>query len=144
MVAEGISKRELARILDHTDTQNVNVYFDMAGNIVGHLDKAMAKGFSKYLDFFKGNLISSDEEAINGERNDKHLIFLDEQDSSEIIDVGVCGEITVCHLDPPYSCYVCPKFQPYRNADHENVLECLLASREERLEVRKFAIRDTT
>ncbi|MBJ9162629.1 site-specific integrase [Citrobacter farmeri] len=134
LVAEGISKRELARILDHTDTQNVNVYFDMAGNIVGHLDKAMAKGFSKYLDFFKGNLISSDEEAINGERNDKHLIFLNEQDSSEIIDVGVCGEITVCHLDPPYSCYVCPKFQPYRNADHENVLECLLASREERLE----------
>ena len=29
--------------------------------------------------------------------------------------------------------YLCPKFQPYRHADHEHVLECLLAGREERL-----------
>ncbi|UCZ74041.1 site-specific integrase [Dickeya zeae] len=133
LAAEGISKRELARILDHTDTQHVNVYFEMAGKIVEHLDKATAKGFSKYLSFFKGKLIDSDDDAVNGERDDKHLTFLDEQNPADRSNIGVCGESSVCHLDPPYSCYLCPKFQPYRHADHEHVLECLLVGREERL-----------
>lgn len=132
LAAEGISKRELARILDHTDTQHVNVYFEMAGKIVEHLDKAMAKRFSNYLNFFKGKLIDSEEEAVNAERDDKHLKFIDEQNPMVQSDIGVCGESKVCHLDPPYSCYLCPKFQPYRHADHEFVLECLLAGREER------------
>ena len=133
LAAEGISKRELARILDHTDTQHVNVYFEMAGKIVEHLDRATAKGFSKYLSFFKGRLIDSDEDAVNGERDDKHLTFVDDQNTVDQADIGICGESSVCHLDPPYSCYLCPKFQPYRHADHEHVLECLLAGREERL-----------
>lgn len=133
LAAEGISRRELARILDHTDTQHVGVYFDVAGKIVEHLDKVMAKGFSKYLNFFKGRLIDSDEDAVNGERDDKHLTFIDDQNPADQADIGVCGESSVCHLDPPFSCYLCPKFQPYRHADHEHVLECLLAGREERL-----------
>jgi hypothetical protein len=138
MIAHGFplvlaGKRELSRILDHTDTQHVNVYFEMAGKIVEHLDKATAKGFSKYLSFFKGRLIDSDEDAVNGERDDKHLTFVDDQNPVDQADIGVCGEFSVCHLDPPYSCYLCPKFQPYRHADHEHVLECLLAGREERL-----------
>jgi hypothetical protein len=133
LAAEGISKRELARILDHTDTQHVHVYFEIAGKIVEHLDKAAAKGFSKYLNFFKGKLIDSNNDAVNGERDDKHLTFVDDQNPDDQTDIGVCGESNICHLDPPYSCYLCPKFQPYRYADHENVLECLLSGREERL-----------
>lgn len=132
LAAEGISKRELARILDHTDTQHVNVYFEMAGSIVNHLDKASAKGFSQYINFFKGNIIDSEQDAINGDRNDKYLIFVDEKNPEDQSGIGICGESKVCHLDPPYSCYLCPKFQPYRHADHEHVLDCLLASREER------------
>src|SRR5690606_15860699 len=78
LASEGISKRELARILDHTDTQHVQVYFEMAGKIVEHLDKAAAKGFSNYLNFFKGKLIDAPEEAINGDKEDKYLIFVNE------------------------------------------------------------------
>ncbi|ENO2144259.1 TPA: phage integrase family protein [Escherichia coli] len=134
LAVEGISKRELARILDHTDTQHVQVYFEMAGRIVEHLDKATTKALSNYLNFFKGKVVDSDIEAVNGDRDDKHLIFVDEQNPTVQSDIGVCGESSVCHLDPPYSCYLCPKFQPYRHADHEQVLDCLLASRTERLE----------
>lgn len=133
LAAEGISKRELARILDHTDTQYVGVYFDVSGRIVEHLDRAAAKGFSKYLEFFNGRLIDNDEDAVNGEREDKHLRYLDEQNPPAQAEIGVCGESSACHLDPPYSCYLCPKFQPYRHADHEYVLDSLLAGREERL-----------
>lgn len=134
LASEGISKAELARILDHTDTQHVLVYFEIAGNIIEHLDKAMAKGFAKYLRYFKGNIIESDEDAINGAREDKRLSFVNEENPTEQTEIGVCGKQSICHLDPPFSCYLCPKFQPYRHADHEYVLDCLLASREVRIQ----------
>ena len=130
----GISRSELARILDHTDTQHVQVYFELAGGIVEHLDKAAAKGFSKYLDFFRGKIIETADEAVNGELDNKHLSFIDEENPTDQTEIGVCGESKICHLDPPFSCYLCPKFQPYRHADHEHVLDCLLRSRAERIE----------
>lgn len=133
LAAEGISRKELARILDHTDTQHVQVYFELAGSIVEHLDKAAAKGFSKYLNLFRGKIIDDDADAINGDRDDKHLSFIDESTPTDLTDIGVCGEKTICHLDPPFSCYLCEKFQPYRHANHEHVLECLLHDRSERM-----------
>lgn len=134
LAAEGISKAALARILDHTDTQHVHVYFELAGKIVIQLDKAIAKGFSQYLSYFTGHIIDSSGDAINGDNPEKYLVFKGDQIEDEIEDIGVCGESSICHLDPPFSCYLCPKFQPYRHADHEYVLESLLNSRNERLE----------
>lgn len=133
LAAEGISKKELARILDHTDTQHVLVYFELAGSIVEHLDKAAAKGFAKYLSLFRGRIVNSDSQAINGDRDDKHLSFIYELNPTEQTDIGVCGTKNICHLDPPYSCYLCEKFQPYRHADHDHVLECLLQERDVRM-----------
>lgn len=134
LAAEGISRAELARILDHTDTQHVQVYFELAGTIVEHLDKAMAKGFSKYLQLFRGTIIDSQEDATNAERDDKYLAFVSEVNPLDQTEIGICGEKSLCHLDPPFSCYLCPKFQPYRHADHEHVLDCLLLGRKERIE----------
>ncbi len=133
LAAEGISKKELARILDHTDTQHVLVYFEMAGQIVEHLDNAAAKGLSSYLDLFKGRVIESVEDAVNGGKIEKHVVYIDEENPKNQADIGVCGESDICHLDPPFSCYLCPKFQPYRHADHEYVLNCLTSNRDKRL-----------
>nr|WP_283848275.1 site-specific integrase [Acinetobacter amyesii] len=134
LAAEGISKAALARILDHTDTQHVHVYFELAGKIVIQLDKAIAKGFAQYLSYFSGHIIDSSNDAVNGDNPEKYLVFKGDNIEDEIEDIGVCGESSICHLDPPFSCYLCPKFQPYRHADHEYVLESLLNSRSERLE----------
>ena len=134
LAAEGISKAALAKILDHTDTQHVQVYFELASKIVIQLDKAIAKGFAQYLSFFSGKIIESTEEAINGDNPEKYLVFKGDNVEDEMEDIGVCGESSICHLDPPFSCYLCPKFQPYKHADHEYVLESLLNSRNERLE----------
>lgn len=134
LASEGVSKKELARILDHTDTQHVLVYFELAGSIVEHLDNAAAKEFSKYIQLFKGNIIDSVSDAVNGERDDKHLVFFNESNPIEQIDIGVCRESNLCHLDPPYSCYLCEKFQPLSEADHDRVLDCLSKSGDERKE----------
>lgn len=133
LASEGISMMELARILDHTDTQHVEVYYDTRSNIVAHLDKASVSEFSKYIALFKGSVINSDDEAINGDVDEKHLLFVDEEFPDKQTDIGVCGELSICHLDPPFSCYLCPKFQPYRSANHEHVLDSLLKNREQRL-----------
>ncbi|WP_442782735.1 hypothetical protein [Collimonas fungivorans] len=126
LAAEGIGKRELARILDHSDTQHVQVYFDVASNIVEHLDKAAAKSFSKYVSFFKGKIITESDAT---EHSEKYLSFYDDINNSDDTEIGICGQSKLCHLDPPYSCYLCPKFQPFKHADHEHVLECLLSNR---------------
>ncbi|TXI45014.1 hypothetical protein [Methylophilus sp.] len=133
LVLEGISSRELARALDHTDTQNTTVYFELGEKIVAPLDRAIEKGFSKNLNYFKGKIVESEDEAINGKRNDKSVFFFDERNIENQEMIGICGEKQLCRLDPPYSCYLCPKFQPYRQADHEHVLNCLIAGREEKL-----------
>ncbi|RCV92034.1 site-specific integrase [Vreelandella rituensis] len=134
LVEEGISRRELAKILDHSDTQHVEVYFALKGKMVRMLDAAVAKQFGHYLAYFTGKVVASDAEAVNGDRDDKHLSFYSEANPTDHTEIGVCGESALCRLDPPYSCYLCPKFQPYEDANHAHVLELLLARRDERWE----------
>ena len=40
---------------------------------------ATTKALSNYLNFFKGKVVDSDIEAVNGDRDDKHLIFVRQQ-----------------------------------------------------------------
>ena len=134
LVEEGASQAEVAEFLDHSDTQHVQVYFELKGKIVRHLDAAAQPKLAGLFGFFKGKVVSGDAEAVNGDRADKHLSWVNEANPKEQTEIGVCGESAICNLDPPYSCYVCPKFQPYRHADHEHVLDCLLKSRQERLQ----------
>jgi hypothetical protein len=134
LVEEGVSRRELAKILDHSDTQHVEVYFALKGKMVRMLDAAVAKQFGSYLAFFTGKVVANEAEAVNGDRDDKHLSFYSETNPTDQTEIGVCGESALCRLDPPYSCYLCPKFQPYVDANHEHVLKLLLARRDERFE----------
>lgn len=134
LVDQGVGRRELARILDHSDTQHVGVYFEMKSRIIRHLESAQAKLFGAYLQYFKGRFINSAEEAETAGRSDKALFFASAPSVSDPIDIGVCGEQKLCGLAPPFSCYLCPKFRPYVHADHGKVLTVLLSDRKSRLE----------
>ncbi len=134
MARQGISKLALAEMLDHTDTQYVGVYYELGDEITEPLEKAAAKKIGKLIGFFKGKIIKSDKDAVNGNRDDKKIPFQTDNEKNIEEDVGVCGESQLCFLDPPYSCYLCPKFQPYLEADHENVLNELISSRNRRLD----------
>jgi hypothetical protein len=125
LVLDGVSRRALALILDHSDSQHVEVYFDLAENIVEHLDKALVGFYAKLAGFFRGRIIQSDDEAVNGDDAGKLIPCVDVQEN-----IGVCGLDTLCSLYPPYSCYKCPKFQAYADADHEAVFDHLFEKRE--------------
>jgi hypothetical protein len=124
-VLDGISRRELAIILDHSDLQHVEVYFELAGQVVEHLDKALFGFYAKLVSYFRGRIIGGNDEAINGDDAGKLIPCVEVN-----ADVGVCGLDSLCHLYPPYSCYKCPKFQAYADANHEAVFDHLFEKRE--------------
>lgn len=133
MARQGASRAALAEMLDHTDTQHVGVYFELFDDMVPMLDKALAYKAGKVIQWFSGEIIDSYDDAVNGDDPSKRLFFVGENNPQEQIEIGVCGNKPLCHLDPPYSCYLCPKFQPYRHASHERVLEILLSDRNIRI-----------
>jgi hypothetical protein len=124
LVLDGISRKELAYVLDHSDQQHVEVYFDLAGEVVEHLDKAYFSYYAQLAKYFKGKVVSRNDELVNGDDESKLVPCIDVYE-----DIGVCGLTDLCHLYPPYSCYKCPKFQAYKDADHEAVFEFLLQRR---------------
>lgn len=131
LVKDGATQRQLAQILDHTDLQHVQVYFDLAGDIVELLDKALIGPYAQMLRFFKGDFIMPGQKVVNEDDVGKHIPFVYIEDAPDI-DLGVCGKHSLCALHPPYSCYKCPKFQAYLDADHEAVLLHLINEREEK------------
>lgn len=63
---------------------------------------------------FTGKIVTDRASAKNGDQGDR-----------QIEDLAVCGADTACHLDAPFSCYGCSKFQPLFDADHSATLERL-------------------
>jgi hypothetical protein len=100
MVDMGLSKRELAALLGHTDTQSVRVYFDIGGRIVPHLEKAAAGRIEPLVAMFTPGT-SEPERPLNDSGNGMQ------------------------RLAPPITCYLCAAFRPCREVNHAGMLELL-------------------
>jgi len=134
MVELGVSRRMLATMLDHSDTQHVHVYYALKGRrLTAILDRAAAVRLGPLLKLFRGQPASEDSPA-GAVPTHKRVHFLGDRHAIPDVEIGACGKPQRCDLDPPFSCYVCPKFRPYVESDHEAVLAELLRSREERRE----------
>jgi integrase len=133
MVELGVSRKVLAAMLDHSDTQHVQVYYSLKGKrLTRILDRAAALKIGPLMRLFRGTLIPSAASAVNGCDPSKGVRFVGDISAIPPVEIGACGQDRLCALDPPFSCYLCPKFQPYVEADHHAVLNELLASREDR------------
>ena len=105
MVRQGVSRSQLARMLDHSDEQNVHVYFEIRGETIEWLDRAAEHKIDGILGAFYNRRDLNSQKKL-----DKH--------TREKIE-------EVSHLDSPYSCYSCQKLRPYSEADHAAVLRFL-------------------
>ena len=131
MVQEGASKYAVAAALDHTDLQNVDTYFDVASNIVEHLDRAMALALGVTAQAFAKLVDSEKKDAINGSCPGSRRYFADRE--KEIFDpIGTCGHNHLCNVSAPYGCYACPKFQAWTDGPHDLVLDALIEARSRR------------
>jgi hypothetical protein len=134
-VREGISARDLADALDHTDLQHVRVYFDAKSTVVERLDRAAAQAIAPKLALFCGKISDESSEANNDLTSTNRIRVMPEIISVDhhIRDLGKCGRKTeFCNLCPPYSCYPCDRFRPfYDSLDvHEMVFDFLIERRE--------------
>ncbi|HLZ67278.1 MAG TPA: site-specific integrase [Aliidongia sp.] len=131
LVREGASQRAVAEALDHSDLQNVQVYFDIKSDIVEKLDAAMALELGPMSQAFLGHLVRSEGEAKRGDRPSSR-IYHPNRKTKTLDPVGTCGSFSFCGLNAPLACYTCVRFQPWMDAPHGTVLLSLLEIRERR------------
>lgn len=147
LVRLGVGAATLAEILDHSDVQTVRVYFDSRANIVEQLDRAGADRMAPIVAAFRGRIVGSAADAINGSDLSKRILLPGEAIGDRQLsdcELGICGLHRRCGLEPPFSCYDgCKKFQAFRDGPHEVALSFLLDRRNGQLEdphKRRFAI----
>ena len=122
----------IAELLDHSDTQNVQVYVKCVPEIIRQLNKALAMDLAPFADAFAGRIVENDSTA---ERSDDPASLIRYPGHVTGKDgIGRCGGCGECNGMVPIACYVCEKFQAWLDAPHEEVLDALLAESRQLLE----------
>ncbi len=136
LVAEGAAREHLMDLLDHTDDQNVGVYYAMRGDAVRRIDAAVGPALEAITARFLGKIVSSEAEAILGDRPEQRVKA---SLSGGDVGIGTCGHNIraegLCRLHPPHACYTCPLFQPWRDADHRGLAATIQTKRDELVEL---------
>ncbi len=108
----GLDELAMARALMHKNTRSVRKYRQISAELMALIDEKMSDHLTLVVSAFTGTIVKERDSAKNGDREDR-----------QIEDLAVCGTDALCHLDAPFSCYTCSKFQPLLDADHSVVLE---------------------
>ncbi|MEQ3659881.1 MAG: site-specific integrase [Glaciecola sp.] len=115
----------IAELLDHTDTQHAGVYVANSAELGQQISSIMNNPLARYASAFKGEIVEDEEDAFKVNPDATRIPCADKG-----CDVGSCGSISYCTDYAPVACYLCPKFLPWQNAPHHEVLQWLLEERE--------------
>lgn len=141
---EGHGALIVAELLDHSDTQNVQVYVGSTTAMSERIDKAMAMHLAPLAQGFAGKLID------NGSRASRAFDPLNVIRAPEITNsfeaISSCGKNGFCGFTKPIACYTCTSFEPWLDGPHEEVLAHLLKDRERLMtvDIRIATINDRT
>jgi integrase len=127
-VDDGKDKYTVADLLDHSDTQNVGVYFEASPAMVTRLDRHLAMELAPLAQAFAGVLVSSEAEA-RGAGDPMRRIYDKTLRNNVDRPLGTCGQMSFCGLNAPFACYTCRHFQPWFVAPHEEFLAMLIEDR---------------
>lgn len=146
-VDDGKDKWTVAELLDHSDTQNVEVYFEASPAMVLRLDRHLAMELAPLAQAFAGVVVVTEKEARRG--GDRSSRIYDRTLADNINDpLGTCGQMSFCGMAAPFACYTCRHFQPWIDGPHEAFMAALIADRarmeSEGLSPKIFTIRDRT
>ena len=108
----GLDEWSMASALMHKNTRSVRKYRQVSAELMALVDEKMTDHLALVVGAFTGTIVKNRASAKNGDRVDR-----------QIEDLAVCGADALCHLDTPFSCYACEKFQPLLDADHGAALE---------------------
>ncbi|MEP9373072.1 site-specific integrase [Mesorhizobium sp. KR1-2] len=144
-VDDGKDKYTVAELLDHSDTQNVGVYYEASPSIVLRLDRHLAMELAPLAQAFAGVVVQTEAEAQRG--GDRSSRIYDRSLVDNVADpLGTCGQMSFCGLAVPFACYTCRHFQPWLDGPHEEFMAALIADRErmaaENYSPKIYSIRD--
>ncbi|MEW8472038.1 MAG: site-specific integrase [Candidatus Thiodiazotropha endolucinida] len=123
LARRGIAGPPLSEALDHSDQQHIGVYTANTPEHADRISDIMADTLAPLAQAFVGTLIDSERDALRA--NDPHSRVKNNHSN----DVGSCGTHGFC-ASGYRACYTCIKFQPWRDAPHQEVLEEILKERE--------------
>ena len=135
---EGHGSLVIAEILDHSDTQNAQVYVESRPEIIERIDRAIALYMAPIAQAFAGTLVKDKSKAIRA--NDAEADIINPVIDKTCTPSGKCGSYSFCGQMSPLACYTCSSFQAWVDGPHEVVLEYLLKERERLLEVTDYRI----
>ncbi len=128
LARRGIFGVSLAEALDHSSTQNIHVYVENTPETADIIDETMAPILAPLAQAFAGVLIDSERDALRA--NDPHSRIKNNKQNN----VGSCGTYAFC-ASGYRTCYTCIKFQPWRDAPHEEVRDEILMERRRQAEL---------
>lgn len=123
---EGLSKYVIAELLDHSDTQHVDVYTLNVPEHLKKIDAALGYQLARYAQAFTGNLVDSELDALRGADPSSRI-------KHRKCGVGTCGSFSYCGMNVPRPCYTCASFQPWLDGPHEMLYFELIDEREKLL-----------
>ncbi|MFI3048475.1 site-specific integrase [Pseudomonas coronafaciens] len=121
---DGVSKYVIAEILDHSDTQHVEVYTLNVPEHLKKIDEALGFQLAIYAKAFAGVLVDSELDALRGSDPASRI-------KHRKCDVGTCGNFSFCGMNAPRPCYTCVSFQPWLDGPHEELYIELIEEREQ-------------
>ncbi|WP_431189549.1 site-specific integrase [Burkholderia pseudomallei] len=128
--AEGHGELIIAELLDHSDTQNVDVYVEASPEFIERIDRTLAMRLAPLAQAFAGALVDGETDAVS----DPSKRIVAPQYSQNFEPVGKCGQHGFCGFAAPVACYTCANFQAWLDGPHEDILNSLLADRERLLQ----------
>ena len=128
-VDDGKDIYTVAELLDHTDTQNVRVYYEASPAMAERIDRHVAMDLAPIAQAFAGVIVHSEAVAQRGHDPSSRIYDKTLPDNVEG-PLGTCGQLSFCGLFAPFACYTCRHFQPWLEAAHEDFLIALIADRD--------------
>lgn len=120
---EGFGIMVIAELLDHSDTQNANVYIENIPEYAEKINQKVGHLLAPYAQAFAGVLVNSEKDAERGNDLNSRVGINSE-------GIGTCGSYGFCGARVPIPCYTCIHFQAWIDGPHQRVLDELISERD--------------
>ena len=125
LIAKGTPLKVVAELMDHSDLQQLEVYYRHTHHIAKKLNDVLKEEASDIIDAFKGKVIKLEDVTQQGQQ-----IFAPTK-QQKLHLIGSCGSGSPCSLNPPLSCYSCSSLEAFEDADHKGVVENFVSQSKE-------------
>ena len=125
LIAKGTPLKVVAELMDHTDLQQLEVYYRHTHHVAKKLDDVLQSEAKDVIDAFAGKIVNPNEASQAGQQ-----IFAPTKDQKLHL-IGSCASKTPCSLNPPLSCYGCASLEAFDDVDHKSVVENFVSEAKE-------------